>query len=144
MTSTFDRRALGAALLVTTLALAACQSASVFDLEIDDCWKEASTQILEVEVVPCEEPHPYQVFALIDYTESDDYPGEAALASFAGEQCRGAFEDYVGRDYDSSEFYFYALRPSETTWAEGDREIVCSLALQDESDWTGSGKDSGR
>jgi hypothetical protein len=116
---------------------------SVYDLAVDDCWNGAATNVTEVDVVPCDAPHTYQAFHLLEHS-ADEYPGVDTLMGVAEDECLAVFPDYVGRDFETSEFSVYPLVPSESTWGEGDREIVCNLALPDDSDWTGSGKDSRR
>ena len=63
-------------------------------------------------------------------------------SSAADEACRPAFEDYVGVAYDDSEWFGTFINPSEETWAEGDREIVCVLHTEDETEVTGSAEGS--
>lgn len=145
-----------AAAVAIGLALVACQQApggegsdgetvSVFDLEVGDCWTGATDDVLEVEVMPCDQPHVFEVYTLVDYTDGgDEYPGETAIQGFSESVCLDAFSAYVGTDYETSEFFYFPLVPSESTWAAGDREVVCNLTVEDRSEWTGSGRDSGR
>ena len=120
------------------------EETSVFDLEEGDCFGAAGEQVESVNVVDCEEPHIYEVYALVDYeTEDDAYPGQEAVRSYADEQCEAQFEGFVGIDYESSRWYITSVTPSEETWADGDREIVCALNLEDNSEVTGSAEDSG-
>jgi hypothetical protein len=120
------------------------EETSVFDLEEGDCFGAAGEQVETVGVVDCEEPHIYEVFALVEYESDDDeYPGEEAVSAYADEQCEAEFEDFVGLDYESSRWFITSVTPSEETWADGDREIVCALNLEDESEVTGSAEDSG-
>lgn len=120
------------------------EATSVFDLEEGDCFGAAGEQVETVNVVDCEDPHIYEVYALVDY-ESDDqaYPGAEDVSAYADEQCEASFEDFVGIEYESSRWYITSVTPSEETWADGDREIVCTLNLEDESEVTGSAEDSG-
>ena len=120
------------------------EETSVFDLEEGDCFGAAGEQVETVNVVDCEQPHIYEVYALVDYeTEDDAYPGEEAVRTYADEQCEAEFEGFVGIDYESSRWYITSVTPSEETWADGDREIVCTLNLEDNSEVTGSAEDSG-
>ena len=101
---------------------------SAFDLELGDCFDtENITTVDEVAVVDCDEPHVYEVFGLTDVEAGDDepYPGEEALNTAADEACRPAFADYVGIPYDDSEWFATFINPSEGTWQQGDREILC-------------------
>lgn len=120
--------------------LAACNrgGTSVFELEVGTCYndpEDGATEVARLETVSCDEAHDNEVFALIDYPagEGEAFPGSDALGAFADEACVPAFEEYVGRSYADSELYYYSLRPTEETWADGDREIVCALYGVDES-----------
>lgn len=103
---------------------------SAFDLATGDCFDtESITTVDEVTVIDCDEPHSYEVFGVSDYDAGDDeaYPGEQPLNDTADEACRAAFEDYVGIPYDDSTWSATYVNPSQATWEEGDREILCVL-----------------
>ncbi len=102
---------------------------SVLDLEAGDCFSVESDEIATVTVVGCDAPHEYEVFAVLDHEAGTDapHPGDAELVAYADAACQPSFEDFVGHDYQTSIWYITSLRPTETTWAEGDREIVCTL-----------------
>ena len=121
------------------------EETSVFDLEIGDCFSESGDQTVSVVVVDCEQPHVYEVFALVTVEggEDDPYPGDEVIGSEADAGCEAPFAEYVGLDYADSQWYVTSLTPTESTWAEGDREIVCLLNLEDESEVTGSAEGSG-
>ena len=46
-------------------------------------------------------------------------------ASDAG--CLAQFDAFVGLAYDSSTLDFYEYRPSEESWASGDRTVSCVI-----------------
>lgn len=120
-------------------------SLSVFDLEVGDCFNvdDEAESIEEVEGVDCEDEHLYEVFALVDHP-GDEFPGDADLEEFAFEECEERFEDYVGTAYDDSIYYITYLTPSEGSWEEGDREVVCILEYGPEGEPVeGSARDSG-
>ena len=120
---------------------------SAFDLELGDCFSTGDiSAVTEVTVVDCAASHVYEVFGLTEYeaAATDSFPGDDALNSAADDACRPAFNDYVGIAYDDSDWYGTFINPSESTWADGDREIVCVLHTQDETSVTGSAKDSAR
>lgn len=108
---------------------------SVFDLEVGHCFSTDTDEILAVGVVDCAETHHYEVFALLDHPagDADAFPGDQPLLEYADTMCQPPFEEFVGHDYQTSIWYISALRPSEETWAEGDREIVCALNQRDEA-----------
>jgi hypothetical protein len=120
---------------------------SAFDLEVGDCFStDDISTVTEVTVVDCGASHVYEVFGLTDYEASatDAFPGDDTLNTAADAACRPAFNDYVGIAYDDSDWYGTFINPSESTWADGDREIVCVLHTQEETAVTGSAKDTAR
>lgn len=120
---------------------------SAFDLEVGDCFDTDDVSTVdEVTVTSCDTSHVYEVFGLTDYDaeETADFPGDDALNSAANAACRPAFEEYVGVAYDDSEWFGTFINPSEETWANGDREIVCVLHTEDETEVTGSAEGSNR
>ncbi|HYM52190.1 MAG TPA: septum formation family protein [Candidatus Dormibacteraeota bacterium] len=107
---------------------------SVFDLAPGDCFNVGDTSsVEEVELVPCEQLHDYELYGALDHpaTSQDPFPGREEVEAFAETECVDRFEPFVGRAYDDSELYILHLTPSEDTWADGDREVLCNLYLQD-------------
>jgi hypothetical protein len=105
---------------------------SVFDLEIGDCgdWPDADVY-RSVTVHPCANAHDFEVYALRDFPDDSEavYPGETAAEGWADQECLNAFEGYVGITWEESPDLTYTyLYPTEDSWAEGDREILCALA----------------
>jgi hypothetical protein len=107
---------------------------SVFDLAPGDCFNVGDTSsVEEVELVPCAELHDYELYGALDHPagSQDPFPGREEVESYAETECVDRFEPFVGRAYDDSELYILHLTPSEDTWADGDREVLCNLYLQD-------------
>ena len=105
---------------------------SVFELAVGTCFNDpgSAEEIQSVGSVPCETPHDNEVFALVDFPAGPDdaFPGREALSTFGDEQCQGAqFEDYVGVPYAESRYFATQLTPTEGSWEQGDREVVCLL-----------------
>lgn len=120
---------------------------SIFDVEAGDCFSiEGLDDIESVDVVPCEQPHEYEAFAVVEHPAGDDdpYPGEDETLDYADDACRDEFEAYVGAPYEVSELYITSVYPSEATWSLGDRAITCTLREEDEREVTGSARGSGR
>jgi hypothetical protein len=97
---------------------------SVFDIAVGDCMNDQSTgtQVSDVPVVPCTEPHASEVFHAYQ-VPGDTFPGD--FTQIAEEQCKPAFQTYVGVAYDQSALEITTLEPSFETWADGDRELLC-------------------
>jgi hypothetical protein len=84
--------------------------------------------------VDCDEPHDLQRFfvgeistAAIDADASFDAEAVAAATS---DECRTAFEAFVGIGADASEFAIAVTRPSAETWPDGDRRFQCLLGVE--------------
>ena len=133
-----------ALLLLILFLLGGCRGASAFDLDVGECFNqpESGSAVGEVELVECDEPHDFEVFHLVD-VEDGEFPGESAVNEFADVACAAAFEGYVGRDYQSSGLYVSYLHPTAASWAEGDREVVCLLRM-DNGQLSGSMRGSER
>ncbi len=136
------RRIAAAVLTAGALAtVSACGGTSVLSLEVGQCitgQTDGEDQVSSVPVVDCAEPHTGEIYSLPQLPDGD-FPGDDAVQTSAGELCSGQdFQTYVGKSYEESEIYFSFLVPTEGTWADGDREIVCYLVNQDNSDITGS------
>jgi Septum formation len=122
---------------------------SVVDLEVGDCFSVERDELTSVLVVACDATHEYEVFAVLEHDAGPDapYPGEPELVEHADAACQPSFEAFVGRDYQTSTWYITSLPPSESTWADGDREIVCTLNQLDDTQEpiavTGSAEGSG-
>jgi Septum formation len=108
---------------------------SVFDLEVGQCFNQTEeTVVEEVEVIDCESLHDYEIYGVANHPAADGEPwvGEEEMQTFAETECIEQFEPFVGMEYESSTLYFYSLAPTEDTWGDGDREVICSLYLPDE------------
>jgi hypothetical protein len=108
---------------------------SVFDLEIGHCFSADAGELETVTVVDCDREHHYEVFAVLDHPAGSDepFPGDSTMLEYADTACQEPFEPFVGRDYLSSIWYITSLPPTEGTWADGDREIICTLNQQDDA-----------
>lgn len=140
-------RVLGAAALVLVpLALAGCTSTSVLDLKVGDCLQLPSeSSAATIERAKCTDSHEAEVSALVTTDPKDakaSYPGADALSQQAETGCVDSFEGYVGTPYVSSGLDVTWLTPTEQSWSEGDRTIVCLVHAMDAQELTTSVKDS--
>lgn len=126
--------------VILAMGLVACGQQSVFSLPVGTCFDDqADGEISSVPEVDCSEPHDNEVFALIEYTETDAYPGADQMSAISEELCITQFEGYVGSDYQSSALRVFPIFPTEESWNEDeDREIICALYNADLSKLTGS------
>lgn len=125
------RLAPAAALLgVLAVALSACGpgQGAVTALRPGQCVDQPAspTGVEEVEVVPCDDPHDLEVFALVELPEGP-YPGADGRSQAAQEACNERFAAYVGVEPSASALATGFLVPTEEGWQAGDREVVCLL-----------------
>lgn len=110
----------------------------VFSLRVGDCMnvEPFSGSTNTVPVVPCNEPHSDEIYAVFDITDGV-YPGEDAVIDIADRGCYDSFAGFVGVAYEDSVLDFWNLYPTEGSWADGDREVLC-VVWDPASDTTGS------
>jgi len=120
-------------------------------MSVGDCWDDPDlaleiTELTDVPQVPCDEPHANEVFAIADLPagSSAAYPGEFEVYFEGFLMCLDRFEGYVGIPFGQSPLDIYTLYPVATGWAAGDREVVCSLYLLDETPLVSTERDSTR
>jgi hypothetical protein len=90
--------------------------------------------------VPCEQPHRAEVFGSLVHpaAEDVDWPGDLEVAGYAESECLARFVPAIGAPYESSVFDFTVLGPTEDSWNDGDRAIVCIAHGTDGLPLTGS------
>ena len=130
------------------LALSTCTTqVPANDLAVGDCVEDDAAfsgeeGVQEVPTIDCEEPHLFEVFALVDYPDADEYPGEDTVRGESRDLCFDEVEGYVGAPPEQvTEYTLQAVYPSQETWDAGDRIVIC--LLQSAEPVEGSAKDSG-
>lgn len=101
-------------------------SADIFDVELGDCVGDFSDadEVTTITVVPCAEEHGQEVFAISEIDDGE-FPGDDTFRARAQEDCVTTFGEFVGVAWDNSELDYTWLQPTEESWEEGDRELVC-------------------
>ena len=118
-------RARSVSLVALALFVTSC-GGNAFELETGQCLNEPhSEEVTNVEIVDCAEPHDLEVYRTADLPEQTFDPAVIDSASF--EICLDGFDGFVGTPYVDSELDIYYLVPSEESWADGDREVVCAV-----------------
>jgi hypothetical protein len=121
----------------------------VWTLQVGDCFDDPADLddvVFDVAALPCSEPHDNEVFSLVPIagTFGETYPGDAAIQEYSYEACIGEpFDSYVGTDYLDSSLEVFTFTPSDESWDEGDREVVCVLFRLDFEKLTGTARNSG-
>jgi hypothetical protein len=115
---------------------------SVATLGVGDCvMKEPAggVPIYSMIVVPCDEPHDREVFALYSLSQAE-YPGDEAIQRLGSNGCIDRFPAYVGESFEAAtDLDLMALTPSSSSWSGGDRGVTCmTLHFGDDTPLTGS------
>lgn len=99
-----------------------------FQVHLGDCFNDPdydADEFSSLPGVPCSDPHDNEAYAVFDLTLSS-YP-DYDIAEISEASCVDRFEAYVGRDYESSSLDVVTMYPSQESWAESDREVVCAV-----------------
>lgn len=110
-------------------------------LQAGDCFNDPeanTTQVTELEAVPCDEPHDNEVFHVFDLDDSD-FPGVDEVKEFGLDGCEPALEEYVGATAEEAGLAIVPVTPTEQSWNDrDDRTVICALYKADGSRLTGS------
>jgi len=90
-------------------------------VEAGDCYDEADAD--SVTVVDCTTAHGYEVFASLLLADGDYV--QSTISADAEARCRTAFGTFIGLEFDASALGLRYVAPSERTWEQGDREVLC-------------------
>ena len=101
----------------------------VFELRVGDCVDGFTDdeQLSTIRAMPCAEEHSDEIYAAVPIPDGDEYPGNEAITELANSGCYDEFEAFVGIPWEDSELDFGYLAPTEQSWSEGDREILCTV-----------------
>jgi hypothetical protein len=119
------------------------------DLEVGMCANLADLEgeVSSVPTVDCTEPHDAEL-TFIGQLNADgvaEYPGVSEVRATVEQECAGeSFTDYVGTNYDDSEFDINFVFPNEEAWDREDGEYICFLFTHLARDLTSSVRGSGR
>ncbi|GGA72907.1 hypothetical protein GCM10011490_24610 [Pseudoclavibacter endophyticus] len=104
---------------------------SVFAVQVGDCLNEPDgTEVSDVELIPCAEPHDYEVFDELELPEGD-FPSD--IEDQAKEFCEGdAFTEFVGVDYGSSQLYATYFVPTQDGWEQQDDRLIQCIIYDQE------------
>lgn len=100
----------------------------VREVSVGDCLTlvDEPPYVSDIRVVGCTTQHEMEVFALYNYA-GETYPGFTRVAQEAYADCQIFFEDFVGIDFWSSVLDIRTVTPSASSWADGDRAVVCTV-----------------
>jgi hypothetical protein len=135
-------RAIVGLLAGSALVAAGCGalgSVQVFTVgECVDALVPDGEEVTDLPVIDCAQEHLGEVVGTIDVPDADTWPGQAAHEEQAATDCDPLFTTYVGRSYQESRLEMSYLYPTESSWAAGDRQIVCIVFEPEGARRTGS------
>jgi len=102
---------------------------NVFELQVGDCLDEFAegTDVSKVDAVPCGEPHTDEVYLSTEMPDGD-FPGLEEASAHAEQTCADGFAEFVGIPWEESQLDFGFFNPTEASWSEGDREVLCTIS----------------
>lgn len=120
----------------------------VMDLRLGDCVLALGLETEDVEqtqesvrVVPCEEPHIYEVFAVDPGAFSNLETPQTAVFNEQGDAyCYQSFPAFTGVSPETAQFTYTFLYPTQESWRRGDRELTCLLHYEDYGLWQGTAR----
>lgn len=118
----------------------------VMTIQVGDCFDnpDVTGVVYNLDAIPCSQPHDNEVFASVPLTGLwVGYPGQSVVEGYAYDQCTSSlFDDFVGTPYFDSALDVFILTPTEESWDQGDREVVCALYRLDFAKLTGTARNS--
>jgi hypothetical protein len=131
-------------LVLALFAVGCSGEGNVFSLGVGDCFTSITdTEISDVPIVDCSEPHEHEVFAVWDVT-GDSLPSQTAME----QGCIDRFEAAIGTPFLESDIYSAPITPTDGSFEAGDREVICYTfeftAAGEVAQLTGSSLGSGR
>ena len=120
-----------------------------FRIRVGDCLAAIAfdAPIESVDALPCSEPHASEVYGAFNILTPEDaaFPGTASISAQADDGCYSRFAGFVGLPYERSVYEISSITPTKGSWEQiHDREVLCLVAMTDNSLMTGSAKDTNR
>ena len=99
-----------------------------FAIAVGDCLNDGGVEgeVTSVVTIDCGQPHDSEAYASVQVADGA-YPGEKAILDQAGSDCLREFNSFAGINYDQSTLNFSYYYPTEGSWGNGDREILCLI-----------------
>jgi Domain of unknown function (DUF4190)/Septum formation len=92
--------------------------------------------------IDCVEVHDAEVYLMTELG-TGTWPGYDDVFDTAEDTCYDAFEGYVGRDYEFSDYDFGYYLPDHAEWVAGEHRLICVVVPLTEETSRGSARDSG-
>jgi hypothetical protein len=86
------------------------------------------------QIVECGTPHDGEIVAHLTFPAPEaeaPFPGADQLRAFGDPECQAALSEYTGLALPQLDVAAILLFPTEATWADGDRTILCAASRDD-------------
>lgn len=114
------------------------------DLQLGHCFDrpaDGNDRRFVALVVDCRSLHTYEVYSAEIYSDDEgngSYPGENTVRETTETECFDKFEDFVGEPWIDSSHDLHTFWPTELSWANGDRKLLCAITPVDRVPRAGS------
>lgn len=114
------------------VAVAGCGGGTpISEVGVGDCFDDTDAALVaHLDIADCSQPHDNEVFAEL-LMGGTDWPGTAGIEDYAVSACLESFAPYVGASYAESPLDYFFLTPTEESWTNGDRSVLCVLYSSD-------------
>lgn len=96
----------------------------VFSIGVGTCFDDDNPEDEEIASVPvreCNEPHDNEIYFTFDLPDGDFPTSDEHMYA----KCEAEFANFIGIKYDDSIYDYDIMSPTEYSWEEGDREVLC-------------------
>lgn len=114
------------------------------DLDVGQCFdrpSDGNERRFVALVVDCRALHTYEIYSasvFADSTSNGGYPGEDEIRETTETRCFNLFEQMIGEPWVDSPFDLHTFWPTELSWANGDRKLLCAVTPLDREPRAGS------
>lgn len=111
--------------------------------QVGDCYENLPDGGRAGSAISCEGEHRVEVYHAFDL-ELSTFEAET-VSTQAADGCLEAFDPFVGVEYAASIYDAFPIQPTEMSWEQDDREVLCLLTLYASDEPTvGSAADTGQ
>lgn len=138
--------------IVTTTTNPEAIVAPIDEVRVGQCLDdlpEVDQRRYAVLVVPCDDPHVYEVYDQQEFYSEEstapgtEFPGDVVVFNGAETQCIVEFESFIGVPWEASEYDVQVWWPTESSWTEDDdRAVTCAVFRINGGLSTGTARDS--
>jgi hypothetical protein len=100
-------------------------STSARNVKVGDCWADvpSGNRVSRVNTIGCDRLHSAEVVGVLTMP-GGSFPADSVFKDYK-QKCRDALSSYSSTAMDDSTIDLAVMPPSEESWKQGDREMVC-------------------